>query len=477
VTETTTDSVSWSLDAGIAPYQVTALDADWIRHTLVPGMNAAATHYDLGFRFDVCRIDTHLYSAVLPASSNGTSDSRVRAAIDRLSELWYDELLPEAEQLVADAPTGLDEALDRARRLWELHFLVVFPQLAALSLFDDLCRELLGDQDPFAAVLLAQGLPSRAAEAADALWEVAQDAGGAARSAYLARYGGKSDGLVSVSVPSWREDPAYLDAAIAALLGTPRPAEARLARAADRERRLAEAQARLASWPRAVRDEFDALLAAAQVAQVLHEDHHIAIDEPVTYGSRVALLALDDDLGIGAGIFHLTLEELGAPAGRDLDGLIAAREAEIARHRGATPSPSFGPPPGDDEPTDVVAVALGKMFAPAEARSTADLVVGHPGSPGVARGPVRIVRTLADAHTLRPGEVLVAETTAPPWTPFFERAAAVVTDVGGMLSHSAVVARECGVPAVVGTGDATHRLRDGQLVEVDGAAGTARILP
>ena len=102
--------------------------------------------------------------------------------------------------------------------------------------------------------------------------------------------------------------------------------------------------------------------------------------------------------------------------------------------------------------------------------------MGNPGSPGVATGRVRVVRTLADAHLLLPGEVLVAETTAPPWTPFFERAAAVVTDVGGILSHSAVVAREYRVPAVVGAGDATSLLHDGTLVEVDGSAGVVRVL-
>ena len=101
---------------------------------------------------------------------------------------------------------------------------------------------------------------------------------------------------------------------------------------------------------------------------------------------------------------------------------------------------------------------------------------GAAGSPGVVRGVARVIRSLADAAALRPGEILVAETTAPPWTPLFATAAAVVTDTGGVLSHCAVVAREYRIPAVVGTGMATRAIADGQIVEVDGDAGMVRIV-
>jgi pyruvate,water dikinase len=87
-----------------------------------------------------------------------------------------------------------------------------------------------------------------------------------------------------------------------------------------------------------------------------------------------------------------------------------------------------------------------------------------------------VLRSLAEADRLRPGDVLVAPTTAPPWTPLFATAAAVVTDTGGILSHCAVVAREYGIPAVVGAGTATARIADGQVVEVDGDAGVVRIV-
>jgi pyruvate,water dikinase len=101
---------------------------------------------------------------------------------------------------------------------------------------------------------------------------------------------------------------------------------------------------------------------------------------------------------------------------------------------------------------------------------------GNPGSPGVVRGRARVLRSLPEAAGLRQGEVLVAETTAPPWTPLFATAAAIVTDTGGILSHSAVVAREYRIPAVVGTGAATATIRSGQEVEVDGDRGIVRVL-
>ena len=104
------------------------------------------------------------------------------------------------------------------------------------------------------------------------------------------------------------------------------------------------------------------------------------------------------------------------------------------------------------------------------------MLQGSPGSPGVVRGRARVLRSLSEASGLQQDEVLVAETTAPPWTPLFATAAAVVTDTGGILSHCAVVAREYRIPAVVGVGAATATIRSGQTIEVDGDGGIVRVL-
>ena len=103
-----------------------------------------------------------------------------------------------------------------------------------------------------------------------------------------------------------------------------------------------------------------------------------------------------------------------------------------------------------------------------------DGIVGLPASAGVARGPARIVRTREDFDRVRPGDVLISPITTPAWTPLFSIVSAVVTDNGGIGAHASIVAREFGLPAVVGTGDATTRLRDGEPVEVDGSTGTVR---
>ena len=104
-----------------------------------------------------------------------------------------------------------------------------------------------------------------------------------------------------------------------------------------------------------------------------------------------------------------------------------------------------------------------------------DTLKGVPASPGRVTAPARLLHGPEDFDRMRPGEVLVAGTTTPAWTPLFAMASAVVTDIGGPLSHGSIVAREYGIPAVMGTGIATRRIHDGQTVTVDGGAGTVTL--
>ena len=96
-------------------------------------------------------------------------------------------------------------------------------------------------------------------------------------------------------------------------------------------------------------------------------------------------------------------------------------------------------------------------------------------SPGLARGRVKVLHS-ADEKELLPGEILVTRGTDPGWTPLFSNAGGIVLEIGGALQHGAVVAREYGLPCVSGLDQATSRLRDGQLVEVDGTNGVVRKL-
>ena len=99
-------------------------------------------------------------------------------------------------------------------------------------------------------------------------------------------------------------------------------------------------------------------------------------------------------------------------------------------------------------------------------------IVGHPASAGRATGPARLIHGPQDFEHFADGEVLVAKATSPAWTPLFAHAAAVVTDGGTLAAHASLVAREYGIPAVVGTGSATSILYTGQIVTVDGNVGT-----
>ncbi len=105
-----------------------------------------------------------------------------------------------------------------------------------------------------------------------------------------------------------------------------------------------------------------------------------------------------------------------------------------------------------------------------------DVLSGVPGAPGVARGVARVVLGPGDPRELQPGDVLIAALTDPSWTPLLMTASAVVVDVGGQISHAVLVSRELGLPCVVSVTDATRRIPDGALIEVDGSAGTVTIV-
>ena len=164
-------------------------------------------------------------------------------------------------------------------------------------------------------------------------------------------------------------------------------------------------------------------------------------------------------------VFFLTRSELRD--GDRLQAAVASRRAIWERQRRLPAPLTIGKP---------MALLTGSVDA---VRTSTDhpegAIVGHPASPGRVSGLVRIVHGPEDFDRFLAGEILVARTTAPAWTPLFARAGAVVTDGGSLAAHASLVAREYGIPAVVGTGDASVRLVDGQLVTVDGGAGT--VLP
>ncbi len=241
--------------------------------------------------------------------------------------------------------------------------------------------------------------------------------------------------------------------------------------AAERQSAEAACRAALADQPRLLA-RFDAVLEVAQRYAAIREEQArlLTLGWPLLRRCALRLGQALHERGVvdrAEDVFFLTRDELDGTAPRQ--ELVARRRGEWDRQRRLVAPLTLGTPPRllrDPIAGTVEAARSTRVAAVPEGA-----IVGQPASPGRATGRVRIVRDVGDFDRFQPGEVLVAKATAPAWTPLFARAAAVVTDGGTLAAHASLVAREYAIPAVVGTGDATARLSDGQLVTVDGNAG------
>lgn len=455
------------------------------------------------------------------------------ALSERLGAFWQEEMLPALKELLhswrelspatagpGELPALLAENRRRFVRAWDLHFQLVFTFGIAINEFDDLYGELFGEGSLQRCFRLLQGLDNKTLEGNRGLWRLSRIATArppvaavlkeapageavallkgfgegraflAELDEWLATYGCRFEKW-DFSQPTWQEEPAPAIRAIQGYLNQPdHDPEADLAAlAAEREAAVAEARRQLEGYPRPVRERFDRLLQSAQAASWLKEEHNYWIDYRCNAEARRVLMALGGRLA-GAGVlaqaddvWYLTLPELEATAadypGPDRRPLVAERRAEMARWRGAALPSTLGTPPkapAAPAPEDALTRSAKKFERGSSPAAEPGLLRGHAASAGRVRGLVKILQTEADSAKLRPGDILVARTTAPPWTPLFATAGAVVTDAGGILSHCAVIAREYRIPAVVGTGKATKMLQEGQLVEVDGSEGTVRVI-
>src|SRR5205823_5070704 len=148
--------------------------------------------------------------------------------------------------------------------------------------------------------------------------------------------------------------------------------------------------------------------------------------------------------------------------------------------KGWSPPPAIGPvPEALNDPAvrmlwGVTAETLA-TWAAAEDGDGQD-IHGYAASPGVVEGVARVLRSVNDIGQIRDGEILVCAVTAPSWAPVFGKIKAAVSDIGGTMSHAAIVAREYGLPAVVGTGQATHRIKTGQRLRVDADLGVVQVI-
>ncbi|HXH22830.1 MAG TPA: PEP-utilizing enzyme [Dehalococcoidia bacterium] len=355
-------------------------------------------------------------------------------------------------------------------------------------------REELGDEAERVAVELTKGYPTATLQAAQILWELAQDAraspplaalfargtptleeveavegGGAFAEGfrrYLDYYGWRTTDW-DPSSPTLREQPEISLQVVRRTIveDLPEPASLVAAAADEREAAIEVLEQRFRS---------DAAKLSEFRARLLTLSGYLGLKEgraqwqlSLCGAIRHALLARGRRLVEAGGleaaddVFYLLPEEIeAAVAGRSGWGsVVAGRRAARLRWLGVVPPATIG----GEAPAEAE-----KAAAPGELR-------GIGASRGVVTAPARVLASFDEYERLQPGEVLVCATTTPAWTPLFAVAGAIVADGGGLLSHTAIAAREYGIPAVVGVRGATTTIRDGQTVTVDGSAGVVRL--
>jgi phosphohistidine swiveling domain-containing protein len=301
------------------------------------------------------------------------------------------------------------------------------------------------------------------------------------RQTYIDRYGHRGPYEAECSIPRPAEDPAWLDRQLAAFREQSIDVAGMLA---AQQAKFDEAWQRFSTHFPKISARFRQRL--NQAAEVIRnrEDARSELTRLAWIG-RIWALKAGDLTGLGADIFHFTIAEtLALLAGKEVPiACLPARKETYTRYRALPPYPSLIS--GQFEPFTWAADpnrrsdyydSHAPMISSRRKASQSNVVAGTPGSGGCVEGLVRRLDSPAEEGQLQQGEILVTSQTDIGWTLLFPRLAAVVTDVGAPLSHAAIVARELGIPAVVGCGDATARLQTGDRVRVDGGRGVVEII-
>ncbi|MEJ3656101.1 PEP-utilizing enzyme [Actinomycetes bacterium KLBMP 9759] len=277
---------------------------------------------------------------------------------------------------------------------------------------------------------------------------------------YAQRHGHRGPHEFELSVPRPAEDPGWRDAQLALLADAADPVRL----LAERETARAEALRQVErAHPRRAARVRRALERWAEAARMREQVRSEAMR--VFWVLRAFMLRAGELTDLGEDAFFLSLEEtVELLRGRTPGADIPLRKATYAHYVALPPPPPLIRGSYDTEGEGAAAV------------DGAGQVAGTGASPGVVEATARVLLTVEDGARLQPGEVLVTAVTNVGWTPLFPRAAAVVTDTGALLSHAAIVARELGIPAVVGCGNATSALRTGMRVRVDGRRGTVTVV-
>ena len=350
----------------------------------------------------------------------------------------------EIQTITRDAPDNPTTEMDLA--LWSLSVQVRADRDSCVALLERTPADL-------ARAYRAHALPARLQ---------------AGLAAFLARYGFRSIGEIDIGVPRWSEDPTHIVGALANYARLDHEALAPDAQFIKGER---EAEAMMESLlarvggPRRIVLGFVLRRVRALIGSREAPKFHL-IRLLVTPGRELLKsvgveLAARGRIAQADDIFFLTLPEARRAASReDLREVAARRRLTFERERRRRRIPRVLLSDGTDAEAALV--------------STTGGLRGSPASPGMVSGVARVIR-LPEGARLEPGEILVAPSTDPGWTPLFLTAGGLVMEMGGMMSHGAVVAREYGIPAVVGVASATDQITSGQRLTVDGSAGTVTL--
>jgi len=302
--------------------------------------------------------------------------------------------------------------------------------------------------------------------------------GNMSREEYLKQYGHRGPHEFELSIPDPSEDDIWLDRQINEFVKSETDVERLLkqqyAKYEDALKRFKEKFPNKIKW----------LEKQIKKAAVGARNRESARSELVRVFriNRAFALKVGEITGIGEDVFFLYIDDITNLLSKDDKSalkFISIRKENYEKYKELPPFPSiikgrFNPKEWVKNPSkrmDYYDSTMTVSFSP-----DSEILKGFSGSGGRVEGIVRILSSPEEGDMLLPGEILVATTTNVGWTPLFPRAAAIVTDVGAPLSHAAIVARELGVPAVVGCGNATLRLKTGDRVIVDGGNGIVEIL-
>jgi rifampicin phosphotransferase len=426
------------------------------RLTILQSVAPVAIHVVRSAARDVRRLDRYLTDHPQRCVERRAQIARITDRRE-LARLWRTTVLPEFHTV--------SWMLSAATRSSGISFVTTRQRL----------QRLVGDTD---ANAISAGLGAHSGELAslgllDGLERLA--AGRIDRETFNTTYAHRGPHEFEIATPRPGEDPDWIDHQLAQLDGS----------ASYRDLIETQNTAREAAWERLTEKRpltARSIRRQLQVWGKIARNRERARSEIIRYFWVLRTFALQaaELTGLGDDVFFVSAEQIVDI----LDGetpdpqQIAAARGAYEAYRALPPYPTMILGRFDPFAWAADASRRTDLYVEGGAGAAADgaTVRGFPGSAGVVEARVRVLREASQGADLEAGEVLVTTITNVGWTPLFPRAAAVVTDVGAPLSHAAIVARELGIPAVVGCGDATMRLRTGDRVRVDGSAGTVTLI-